>query len=567
MKFLKLSLCLWLAFAQCVDAATVRIAGATLAVEDAGGGGIDLWVPELPQLTVDTTLPTGWDGTADATPADSAAFQTALDNAVQNGDGMYIIQLTAGATYTGPFKARAKAGTGWIIVRTSGYASLPAVGTRVTSAANMAKITGTGTGAQSCGLWHEWGADHIRYIGIEFTTTHTTTSGTATIVNVGYDPDANAHPDEISEQNSYIIFDRCYVHGNSTGNSRQGIQFDCSYGAVIDSRIDNIHETGADNQAIWIYQGAGPYKIDNNYLSASCENMMIGGEDPAIANMVPADITVTRNYFFKSLTWKPDDASYAGTAWSVKNLFELKNARRVLIEGNILVNSWKSGQNGWAFVFTPRNQSGSAPWCTVEDVTCRLNQVNNVSSGIQILSADTNSGNVTRMLIENNVINCDQTANGGGTDNREFQFSANPSNPAEYVTIRHNTVLNLTAGAALAVVGDTPYFATTFRFNDNIGSCGAYGFFTSSGSGTTGLNAFFQSYTYLNNAMILDGASAGTYPTTTVFPANPAACNFANYATGNYLITSGTLNNAGSDGTDIGADIGALNTAISGVAP
>ena len=35
------------------------------------------------------------------------------------------------------------------------------------------------------------------------------------------------------------------------------------------------------------------------------------------------------------LSWRIGDPSYAGTEWSVKNLFELKNARRVLVDGNI----------------------------------------------------------------------------------------------------------------------------------------------------------------------------------------------------------------------------------------
>ena len=42
----------------------------------------------------------------------------------------------------------------------------------------------------------------------------------------------------------------------------------------------------------------------------------------------------------------------------VKNLLELKNARRVTIDGNLFEYSWSSGQAGYAIVFTPRNQEG-----------------------------------------------------------------------------------------------------------------------------------------------------------------------------------------------------------------
>jgi hypothetical protein len=58
-----------------------------------------------------------------------------------------------------------------------------------------------------------------------------------------------------------------------------------------------------------------------------------------------------------------------GTVWTVKNIFELKNARQVRVEHNILENHWKQAQPGWAIVFTPRNSGGGCSWCVVEDVT------------------------------------------------------------------------------------------------------------------------------------------------------------------------------------------------------
>ena len=41
--------------------------------------------------------------------------------------------------------------------------------------------------------------------------------------------------------------------------------------------------------------------------------------------------------------------------WSVKNIFELKNARNVVVENNIFENHWKESQPGFAIVLTPRN--------------------------------------------------------------------------------------------------------------------------------------------------------------------------------------------------------------------
>src|SRR5678816_3181005 len=80
--------------------------------------------------------------------------------------------------------------------------------------------------------------------------------------------------------------------------------------------------------------GPGPYHIINNYIEAAAENIMFGGADAKIPNLVPSDIEIRRNHVFKPLSWKVGDPSYLGRHWAIKNLLELKNARRVTIDGN-----------------------------------------------------------------------------------------------------------------------------------------------------------------------------------------------------------------------------------------
>src|SRR5262249_41996701 len=46
------------------------------------------------------------------------------------------------------------------------------------------------------------------------------------------------------------------------------------------------------------------------------------------------------------------------TKWSVKNIFELKSAQDVLVEGNVFEGMWMADQPGYPIVFTPRNQGG-----------------------------------------------------------------------------------------------------------------------------------------------------------------------------------------------------------------
>src|SRR2546426_839319 len=119
-----------------------------------------------------------------------------------------------------------------------------------------------------------------------------------------------------------------------------GIAMNSASTAVIDSYISDFKDT-KDSLAIASWNGPGPFKIVNNYLEAAGENVMFGGLDPAIPNLVPADIEIRGNHFFKPTAWR-------GVWAAVKNLFELKNARRVLIEGNIFENKWLAAPAGWA---------------------------------------------------------------------------------------------------------------------------------------------------------------------------------------------------------------------------
>ena len=89
----------------------------------------------------------------------------------------------------------------------------------------------------------------------------------------------------------------------------------------------------------------------------------------------------------------------------VKNLFELKNAKNVVAQYNIFENHWSHAQSGYAIVFTVRNQSGSASWSTVEDVTFRYNIVKNTERVFNITNTDNNyTSQVTKNIyIENNL--------------------------------------------------------------------------------------------------------------------------------------------------------------------
>lgn len=61
--------------------------------------------------------------------------------------------------------------------------------------------------------------------------------------------------------------------------------------------------------------------------------------------------------------------------FNIKNCWELKNGRRVLIEGERCMNVFKgqADQDGYSGLMTPKNSFNNCPTCTVQDVTARYN--------------------------------------------------------------------------------------------------------------------------------------------------------------------------------------------------
>ncbi len=496
-------------------------------------------LPESPRVFIDTTYsaPSGNTITVNA----GGNLQAALNNA-QLGD---TIVLQAGATFTGPFTLPNKTtGAGWIYVRSSALASLPAPGTRVspTDAANMPKIVVSDQVGAT--LQTSAGAHHFRFTGIEFKPV--AGKFVYTLIDIG------GATSVLSNLPTDITFDRCYIHGDPTVGGRRGVAMNGVAVAVVDSYVADFKEVGADTQALWTYNSPGPLKIVNNYLEASGENFMAGGADPAIANLVPSDIEIRRNHFLKPLAW-------IGSPWLVKNLLEFKNAQRVLVEGNVLENNWPAGQNGFGFLITPRNQDGNAPWSATRDITVRYNKLLNVGQGMNISGRDGNypSQETQRVLVENNLVVVTRLQN---ADGRIFQVIAGPLD----LTIRHNTALITVAGGTTAFVENVPA-AASFDFRDNLLTNGVYGFLgTGTGPGTPTLTAYFSNYTFSKNAFIGPFTGGmGTYPAGTLFPAGPTAVGFVDYAGGNYRLSPASpYKSAATDGKDLGADLDALDAAI-----
>ena len=178
----------------------------------------------------------------------------------------------------------------------SHLSSLPPPGTRVSpaNATNMPKILApNGLNA----LHTVANSHHFRFVGIEFAPAPGTTQIYAVVAigNSDTSPTTLAH---------HIVFDRCYVHGTPNSNDRRGIEMDGAYVAVVDSYISDFQdaENLADSQGLWAYNTTGPLQIRNNYIEAATENVLFGGADSREAALVPPDIEIRDNHFFKPLS-------------------------------------------------------------------------------------------------------------------------------------------------------------------------------------------------------------------------------------------------------------------------
>jgi hypothetical protein len=487
--------------------------------------------PELPRVAVE--LPTRSPGAPTIILSQGDDLQRALDDA-KPGD---VIALQPGAIFKGPFTLRKKSGNEWITIRTNApNGAFPPPGTRVNP--SHARLMPVIESDRDFAITTEAGAHHYRFIGMEVRPQ----SGVFTdnLIRLGVDTksvDALPH---------HIVFERCYVHGDPNFGSRRGIALNSLHTAVIDSYVADFKAKGIDSQALAGWNGAGPFAIVNNYLEAAGENLMFGGADPEVKNLVPSDIEIRGNHFAKPLTWKKGSPNHADTSWAVKNLFELKNARRVLIEGNVFENNWLDAQKGFAIVFTPRNQDGDAPWSMVRDVTFTGNIVRHTSSAVNILGTDDihPSQQTKRILIRDNVFE-DVDGDRWGGLGRLFQIL----DGAADVVIEHNTAFQ----TGDVVVGDGEP-TTGFVYRNNLTPNNEYGV---SGSNTSGnpaqaLATYFPGALFVKNVLI--GGAAQKYPPGNFFPSTMAEVKFVDLAGGNYRLAGDSpYKAAGTDGKDVGA--------------
>jgi hypothetical protein len=542
-------------------------------------------------------------------------LQTAIDNATCGE----TLVLQAGQTYPG-FTLRAKScdANHYITIRSSAAGSgLPAEGVRATpcnagvsslpgrpalncaSTSNvMARIAGAAKQDRIIGT--DAGANYYRLMGLEVADTE------ANGASAGF------YDLILLDTADHIIFDRCWIHGSPIGEDIKGVEFtNSSYIAVIDSYISDIHSKvsgyGADSAAIGSITGIGPVKIVDNFLEASGENVLWGG-GASTTNV--SDVEMRRNHLFKPFTWWKLSPTYMGTLFVVKNLYESKTGVRQFVEGNIFENNWAMAQKGTGILFTPKNQYGRCPECTVHDIIFRYNILRHSVDGIGMAPVYATtcpgeggggngnclylSGGLYNLSVHDNLLDDinESTYSPGTCCSDGFLFNIATDQPTNWphdILINHNTGFPVGSGIANVTIVSAPQVFANFSITNNLMTTGDGGFHqvlpgnkqpgcgTTSAAGMIGTldGCMGDTWTAAGNVFANTSVSKSSKLAGSPLPARNfeapgwESVGFVDFNSGNggnyQLSPSSPYKNAGTDGKDPGADIDGLQTATAGV--
>jgi hypothetical protein len=318
-----------------------------------------------------------------------------------------------------------------------------------------------------------------------------------------------------------MLIDRCALLAAEGKPQQRGVAANSIDVEIVGSHIGGIYKD-VDTQAVICWNKTKRLTIRDCFLEASGENFMSGGSDSSTAADMPEDILIEDCTLFKPLAWM----ELAGC--SVKNSLELKAARRVVVRRCVIENNWAHGQSGNCIVLSIRNQSGKAPWSTIEDVLIEDITIRHVGGGVGILGRDDlqASGvmaNVTirRVTIEDLSKNW-KRGNAVATG-RAFQISGGPKN---LVIEDCDTAINPGPLNQAILFDQLQHLCDGLVFRRTKMHEGAYGISGQSpnGIGTPQLEAHAPGYTW--ESMTIQRGTSGRnvpYPTgTTVLPPTAA---------------------------------------------
>lgn len=273
---------------------------------------------------------------------------------------------------------------------------------------------------------------------------------------------------------SDIIIDRCWIHAKDVSDIRRQISAQCKRFTCVNSWIEDAHTRGSqDNQCIAAWASPGPFKIVNNHLEATGENIIFGGNDNPVVDgsMSPKNILVKWNYIMCPLETNPLSPGYATGPYAsvtpsfrMKNLYEHKNGSLTWIEGNVFDNSMLGGQVGYAILFQSLAQSNTDPSIAVRNIAVRYNQFKNFASGISMATPTYVSRTITNASNTSPIVITTSTAHNYQTGDR-----------VRIEGVLGNTAANVSTSPTITVLSPTTFSIDGSSGNGAYISGGLYG--------------------------------------------------------------------------------------------
>lgn len=446
-----------------------------------------------------------------------------LQAAIGKARGGDVIELQAGAVYRGEIVLPNKPITDFITIQSSRAGELPE-NKRVSpkQAELMAKIHAPGQSKPAVST--ENGAHHYRFVGIEFAP-----AGDDYVYNLVF----FGEPKNTNETAHHLEIDRSYIRSRETGVTRRGLALNSADTVIKNSYFAGFAYPGEETQGICGWTGTKNVKVLNNYVEGGAENIMFGGSDPASADLNPSDIEVRGNHLKKPVEWKNKN--------TVKCLFELKNALRVVFAENLLEDNWV----GSAFRITVRNDGGLAPFSTIEDVTIKDNIVKGAGEGINILGTDYihPSETLRNLTVTNNLF-----LDIGGKQYEGAGYFVQ-INGGENILFANNTIFN---NGNLATLYDNP--AKNFLFRDNIVGHGEYGIHGHDDIKSVAGQRLFANNVIVNNRKVAENEKY--FPPNNFWVQDIGLVGFVNYAQNDFRLSEKSrFKGKGKNGTDIGSSL------------
>ena len=456
-------------------------------------------------------------------------LQAAIDGA-NYGD---VIVLEAGATYKGPITLPYKEGASdqYITITTSNLSGIAKENERINPqlhAKAMPKIVGPDNSAAIATADQ---AHHYKFIGIEFSPT-ADSKYLYNLIDLG-----KSDYKSLTQFPHDLVFDRCYIHSTGLNKARRGVALNSARTDIINSHISGFAGAGDETQAICGWNGPGPFKIVNNFIEGGAQNIMFGGADPSVPNLIPSDIEIKQNYLFKPAAW-------SGGVATIKGVIELKMGRNITIDGNVLESEALTG----AFILTVRNQNGGAPWSTLEDINITNNIVRHSGAGFSILGKDDAhpSQQAKRIRIVNNLL-VDIVPDYAAV----FMVGC----CANTLTVEHNTVQQ--TGNIMTCYG-VPN--SNFVFRNNIVHFNSYGFVCEVNMLSPDSRG---SIIVDNKAQVSANGYPANIPKGNFIVSSLDQIGFVDFANGDWRLSpQSKLRGKGSDGKNPGVDFDALGAAV-----